>query len=303
MLQDPIPDLPSDLSLMVGDETAFAASEFQEAVREELLEAANNILEKCSGLDDFDLCLCDCTVTTNAAGRYIKASLKIGFQGRRVHLKRVNWGHTGTLAQRLITRANVRFPRERPKRKRVGGRWRVTKPADPKVAATRGLHVALRAVKGLLALRDAVVRYPAIGEADTLLRLLSTYRKLLQKTPRRQALTTVRRFLRRFGEAAGLGGARGAVAAYGPLLPRERTAAALAGLSYWTLREMEKTLVKLRAKIKEEAEKNGLLGGFGDLGGMPPADLAAETGFDLAPAPPRDHALAAGYDLEDEEQL
>lgn len=244
------------------DEAAIAASEFQETVRDELMEAAANIVEKMAELDWYDLSLRGCRLTLGARGKCERLNLDIMVRGKRMHLDTRLKG-SGRLAALLEEKARLKWPVERD-------------PLTGKVKGGRAegmaaLEAAMRAAKAVWALADAVTRYPGVAEPQVLLKLIDGLRFSCRRNPSKAA-RSARLFLSRLGKAAGLGGARGAHKAYKGLILTERGAALLADESAKRLLVARKALLKVREKVREEAEKTGLL--------MPPG-AALELGLAL----------------------
>ncbi|MCG0238354.1 MAG: hypothetical protein L6E13_03580 [Firmicutes bacterium] len=228
-------ELPGPVDLpLPGDESLLAASEFQEAAAEELLEAANDILEKLGGVDWYDLRILECTLERDAAGRPAHATLKVQCRGRRKVVRRVPLSTAG-LAETL----------ERTGRLKI-------KPAEEPT-----FRAAVRAARLVLGVRDAVLRHPELAEPRSLLQLLNTCRRAMGRSDK--AARARRQMLVRLGRAPGVGGTRKARAAYGPLMPGTRGVWAGLPPDARLSREVQRCLVKARDKIRVEAEKNGLL--------------------------------------------
>lgn len=281
-----------DLPPILPDESAIAASEFHEAVREELLEAANTILEKLAGIDDFDLALVDCTVTCAQDGHYRSALLKVAVHGRTLELAKPRFASASRLSEQLERLARLKWE---AKRDRLG-RLKSTRPEG-----LAGMRQSLRMARTLLALRDAVARHPGAGEPNAILDLVDTLRRCVRRDDNvRACQKSAQAFIKKLGEAAELGGARGSLKAYGPMLLTPKAVASLAKLPVADRKDIQKALVKVRDKVKEEAEKNGLLGlGSGEGMGVGPA---GNMDLDLPPLPPlppldADDAGRAGDDL------
>lgn len=280
--------LPDAMGLPpANDEAVMAASEFQQTAREELVEAANNIVEKMSGCDWYDLTIRNCHLATGADGTCGQMSLDLMVRGKRMTVTVRSKG-SASLAEQLERSARLKWPAERdPVTRQVkGGR--------PEGMAK--LRAAVRAAKAVWALADAVTRFPGVAEPRTLMALIDGLRLACRKDAARAA-RSARLFLGRLGKAAGLGGARGALRMYKGLVLTEKGAAALARTDASTLLQARKVLLKAREKIREEAEKTGLLlppGSALDLGLALPGPLDAGPVPALPPLPD-----AGGLDEED----